>query len=86
MGFASLYARGGAGFRPNKLAARAKKTHLVGYNTKSRSYRLWNPAEPLKISDSAEVSLREKETHDVVPPKVGYDPLSEPGRLIYQLR
>ena len=28
-----------ARFRPNKLAARAKKAHLVGYNPKSRSYR-----------------------------------------------
>ena len=33
-----------ARFRPNKLAARAKKMHLVGYNTKSRLYRLWDPA------------------------------------------
>ena len=56
-----------ARFRPDKLAARAKKMHLVGYNTKSRSYRLWDPAEPLKVTNSAEVSFREKETRDVVP-------------------
>ena len=71
-------------FRPNKLAVRAKKMHLVGYNTKSRSYRLWDPAEPLKVTNSAEVSFREKETRDVVSPKVGYDPLPESGRIIYQ--
>ena len=67
-----------ARFRPNKLAARAKKMHLVGYNTTSRSHRLWDPAEPLKITNSAEVSFREKETRDVVSPNVGYDLLSEP--------
>ena len=58
--------------------------HLVGYNTKSRSYRLWDPAEPLKVTNSAEVSFREKETRDVVSPKVGDDPLPESGRIIYQ--
>ena len=73
-----------ARFRSNKLAARAKKLHLVGYNTKNKTYRLWNPAEPLKIINSAEVSFREKETCDVVPPKVEYDPFPEPGRIIYQ--
>ena len=73
-----------ARFRPNKLAARAKKMHLVGYNTTSRSHRLWDPAEPLKITNSAEVSFREKETRGVFSPKVGYGPLSEPGRIIYQ--
>ena len=70
--------------RPNKLAARAKKMHLVGYDAKSRSYRLWDPAEPLKITNAAEVSFRKKETRDVVSPKVGYDPLPEPGRITYQ--
>ena len=44
-----------ARFRPNNLTARAKKMHLVGYNTKRRSYRLWDPAEPLKITNSAQV-------------------------------
>ena len=58
--------------------------HLASYNTKSRSYRLWNPAEPLKITNSAEASLREKEPRDVVSPKVGYDPLPEPVRITYQ--
>ena len=29
-----------ARFRPNKMAARVKKMHPVGYNTKRRSYRL----------------------------------------------
>ena len=58
--------------------------HLIGYNTKSRSYRLWDPAEPLKITNSSEVSFREKETRDAVFPRVEYDPLSEPGKIIYQ--
>ena len=43
-----------------------------------------DPAAPLKITNSAEVSCREKETRDVVPPKAGYDPFPEPGRIIYQ--
>ena len=47
-----------ARFQPNKLAARAKKMHLVGYNTNSRLYRLWDPADPLNITDSTEVSFR----------------------------
>ena len=73
-----------ARFRSNKLVTRATKLHLVGYNTKSKTYRLWDPAEPLKITNSAEVSFREKETRDVVPPKAGNDPFPEPGRIIYQ--
>ena len=60
-----------ARFRSNKLVTRATKLHLVGYNTKSKTYRLWDPAEPLKITNSAEVSFREKETRDVVPPRPG---------------
>ena len=70
-----------ARFRPHKLAARAKKMHLVGYSTKSRSYRLWDPAEPLKITNFDEISFREKETRDIVSSKVGYDSLPEPGRI-----
>ena len=31
-----------ARFRSNKLAARAKKLHLVGYNTKNKAYWLWD--------------------------------------------
>ena len=58
--------------------------HLVRYNIKRRSYRLWHPAEPLKISNSVEVSFLEKETGDVVSPKVGYDPLPEPSRITSQ--
>ena len=49
------------------------KMHLVSYNTKSKSYRMWNPAEP--TTNSAEVSFREKATRD---------PLPEPGRIMYQ--
>ena len=74
-----------ARFRPNKLAGRAKKMHLVGYNTKNKTYRLWDPADPLKIPNSAEVSFREKGTRDVPTPKAGYDPFLEPTRTIYQL-
>ncbi|CAB1105053.1 unnamed protein product [Ectocarpus sp. CCAP 1310/34] len=55
-----------ARFRPNKLAARAKKMYLVDYYTKGRSYRLWDPAEPSKITNSAEVSFLEKVMRDVV--------------------
>ncbi|CAB1113561.1 unnamed protein product [Ectocarpus sp. CCAP 1310/34] len=73
-----------ARFRPNKLAARAKKMYMVGYNTKGRSYRLWDPAEPSKITNSAEVSFREKEMRDVVKPKVGRDPFPVPNTTIYQ--
>ena len=61
-----------AWFRRNKLAARAKKMHLVGYNTKRASYRVWDPAEPIKITNSAEISLRVKERRDVGSPYVGY--------------
>ena len=73
-----------AQFWSNKLAARAKKLHLVGYNTKNKTYRLWDLAEPLKITNSAEVFFREKETRDVVPPKAEYDPFPEPGWIICQ--
>ena len=47
------------------------------------TYRLWDPAEPLKITHPAEVSLRDKET-PVFPPKAGYVPFPDPGRIIYQ--
>lgn len=70
--------------RSSKLAARAKKMYLVGYNPKGRSYRLWDPAEPFKITNSAEVSFREKEMRDVVKPKVGHDPFSTPNPTIYR--
>ena len=61
-----------------------QEAHLVGYNTKNKTYWLWDPAEHLKSTNSAEVSFREKETRDVVPPKAGNDPFPEPGRIIYQ--
>ncbi|CAB1110066.1 unnamed protein product [Ectocarpus sp. CCAP 1310/34] len=66
-----------AGDRPNKLAARAEKMFLVGVNPKSRSWRLWSPRDKFKITNSAEVSIREKAPRDVVPPKAGHDPLPE---------
>eukprot|EP00752_Nemacystus_decipiens_P002677 g2503.t1 len=71
-------------FRSNKLAARAKKMYLVGYNGRSRSYRLWDPTEPFKITNSAEVSFREKEMRDVVKPKGGKDPFPAPNMSVYQ--
>ena len=52
--------------------------------TKNKTYRLWDPADPLKITNSAEVSFREKDTRDVPTPKAGYDPFPEPTRTICQ--
>lgn len=72
-----------APFRPNKLDARAKKLHLVGYNTRNKTYRLWDLAEPFKVTYSAEVSFSKKKTRDVVKPRGGYDPCPEP-RMIFQ--
>ncbi len=66
-----------AGDRPNKLAARAEKMFLVGVNPKSRSWRLWSHRDKFKITNSAEVSIREKAPRDVVPPKAGHVPLPE---------
>eukprot|EP00903_Cladosiphon_okamuranus_P021851 g20088.t1 len=70
--------------RSNKLAARATKMYLVGYNSEGRSYRLWDPSEPLKITNSAEVSFREKEMRDVIKPKLGQDPLPAPNSTFYR--
>ena len=70
-----------ARFRPNKLSARAKKLHLVGYNTKNQTHRLWDPADPMKITNSAEVSCRKKNTRDVVSPKEGCDPF-QPNKIV----
>ncbi|CAB1099484.1 unnamed protein product [Ectocarpus sp. CCAP 1310/34] len=70
--------------RSNKLAARAKKMYLVGYNSKGRSYRLWDPSEPLKITNSVEVSFREKRMRDVIKPKLGQDPLPAPNSTFYR--
>ena len=63
---ALAFKHGEARFRSNKIAARANKLQLVGYNTTNKTYRLWDPAELLKITNSAEVSFREKQTRDVV--------------------
>ncbi|CAB1109880.1 unnamed protein product [Ectocarpus sp. CCAP 1310/34] len=60
-----------ARFRNTKLSARATKVYHVAYNTKNRTYRLWEPAEPLKNTNFAEVSFREFETRDVIKPKEG---------------
>lgn len=61
-----------AQFRSNNLAARPKKMYLVGFNWKSKTYRMWDPAEPLKIANSADVPFQEKQTRDVVKPKKKY--------------
>ena len=57
---------------------------MVCSNTKSKTYRLWDPAEPLKITNSVELSFREKETRNVVTPRAAYDPFPEPDGNIYQ--
>ena len=51
---------------------------------RNKTYRLLDLAEPLKITNSAEVSFREKETRDVVPPKAGCDSFPGTGRIIYK--
>ena len=55
--------------------------HLVGYNTKNTAYRLWDPERPHEITNSAEVSFREKSVRDVGRRKAGYDPFPDPGTL-----
>ena len=64
-----------------KLTLRAKKMHLVGYNTKNMTCRLWDPERPDEITNSAEVLFREKSANDVRRPKAGYDPFPDPGTL-----
>ena len=58
---------------------RAKKMHLVGYNTKNMTYRLWDPERPHEITNSAEVSFRDKSARDVGRLKAGYNPFPDPG-------
>ena len=67
--------------RNGKLTPRAKEMNLVGYNTKNMTYRLWDPERPHEITNSAEVSFREKSARDVGCPKAGYDPFPDPGTL-----
>ena len=55
--------------------------HLVGYNTKNMTYWLWDPERPHQITNSADVSFREKNARDVGRPKAGYDPFLDPGTL-----
>ncbi|CAB1114301.1 unnamed protein product [Ectocarpus sp. CCAP 1310/34] len=59
----------------------AKKYNMVGYNTTSKTWRLWDPAEPLKITISAEVSFREVDARDVARPMHGSDPFPEQGQI-----
>ena len=67
--------------RNGKMTPRAKKMHLVGYNTKNLTYRRWDPEQPHEITNSAEVSSREKSARNVGRPKAGYDPFPDPGNL-----
>ena len=55
--------------------------HLVGYNTKNMTCRLWDPERPDEITNSAEVLFREKSANDVRRPKAGYNPFPDPGTL-----
>ncbi|CAB1098324.1 unnamed protein product [Ectocarpus sp. CCAP 1310/34] len=68
------------GKTPLELSARVKK-YMVGYNTTSKTWRLWDPAEPLKITNSAEVSFREVDARDVARPVHGSDPFPEQGQI-----
>ncbi|CAB1119473.1 unnamed protein product [Ectocarpus sp. CCAP 1310/34] len=54
---------------------------MLGYNTTSKSWRLWDPAEPLKITNSAEVSFREVDARDVARPVHGSGPCPEQGQI-----
>ena len=45
------------------------------------TYRLWYPERPHEITNSAEVSFREKSARDVGRPKEGYDPFSDLGTV-----
>ncbi|CAB1114048.1 unnamed protein product [Ectocarpus sp. CCAP 1310/34] len=67
--------------RNDKFSARARKYYMVAYNTTSKTWRLWDPAEPLKISNSAEVSFREVDARDVARPMHGSDPFPEQGQI-----
>ena len=43
------------------------------------SYRLWDPERPHEITNSAEVSFRDKSARDVGRLKAGYNPFPDPG-------
>ena len=48
------------------------------------TYRLRDPERPHEITNSAEVSVREKSARDVGRPKAGYDPFPDEGTLSVQ--
>ena len=52
---------------------------MVDYKTKNMSYRLWDPERPHEITNSAEVSFRDKSARDVGRLKAGYNPFPDPG-------
>ena len=64
-----------------KRTPRAKKMHLVGY-TKSMTNRRWDPQRLQEITNSADMSFREKSARGVGHPKKGYDPFPDPGTVL----
>ena len=40
---------------------------MVGYNSHNRTWRLWDPTDGTRITQSAEVSFGERSTRDVEP-------------------
>lgn len=67
--------------RIDKISARAKKYSMVGCKTTSKTWRLWDPAKPFKITNSAEMSFREEDARDTTRPLQGSDPFPEPGQI-----
>ena len=67
--------------RHGKLTPRARNMHLVGYNTNNMTYRIRDPERPQEITNSGEVSFREKSARDVGRPKAGYDPFPDPSTV-----
>ena len=67
--------------RHGKLTPRAKKMHLVGYNTKNVTYNIWDPERMKEITNSGKVSFREKSSRDVGRPKAGYNPFPDPNTV-----
>lgn len=53
---------------------------MVGCETTSKRWRLWNPAELVQITDSAGVSFHEIDARDIAHPVQGSDHFLEPGQ------
>ena len=52
-------------YRSSKLTQRAKKVFSVGYNSHNHTWRLWDPTDETRITQSTEVSFRERSSRDV---------------------